>query len=198
MITKLLPIIAAVSSTAYGATLAEYAFTSGTDAATTTEAGITASSVSGGVNQFSNLVYTDNQGYANGGQTAFTFTFTTAGTDATYEEFNFDLGSASSATATYAVSYIDGGVETFIVGSSSSYISTGNVLELSTVLIDFNDFTSSGTVTWNIYGTISASNRAFRTDNYEVIGTIPVTVPEPTSSALLGLGGLALVTRRKR
>ena len=62
----------------------------------------------------------------------------------------------------------------------------------------------SGLDTTNQYGVFRISNDSFTigerfsVDSITLETGVPVVVPEPSSAALLGLGGLALLSRRKR
>ena len=67
---------------------------------------------------------------------------------------------------------------------------TNETLTDSDILPDFNDFLTGGV---GINGSIQGNEAGFTINS----ATVEV-VPEPSSTALLGLGGLALLTRRKR
>ena len=67
---------------------------------------------------------------------------------------------------------------------------TNETLTVLDILPDFNDFVTGGV---GINGSIQGNEAGFTINS----ATVEV-VPEPSSTALLGLGGLALLTRRKR
>ena len=69
---------------------------------------------------------------------------------------------------------------------------TNETLTVLDILPDFNDFVTGGV---GINGSIQGNEAGFTINS----ATVEVeVVPEPSSTALLGLGGLALLTRRKR
>ena len=79
-------------------------------------------------------------------------------------------------------------------GSQQSVNNTNDPLTLS--------FTEASTLSAGTYGiTITSAESAggtnFGIDNFQLNGTID-PVPEPSSAALLGLGGLALIFRRRK
>ena len=77
-------------------------------------------------------------------------------------------------------------------GNSIDLNLTNQALPDSDTLPDFNDFLTGGV---GINGTIQGNESAFTIAS----ATVEVeVVPEPSSTALLGLGGLALLTRRER
>ena len=67
---------------------------------------------------------------------------------------------------------------------------TNETLTVLDILPDFNDFVTGGV---GINGSIQGNEAGFTINS----ATVEV-VPEPSSTALLGLGGLALLARRKR
>lgn len=75
------------------------------------------------------------------------------------------------------------------VNGSSSYS-----LDLSTAFFNGD---ADGLITLAIYNTNSASNGIGWTDG-PTLNVTTTTIPEPSSTALLGLGGLALILRRRR
>ena len=77
-------------------------------------------------------------------------------------------------------------------GDSIDLNLTNQALPTSAALPDFNDFLTGGVgINGTIQGNASEFTIASATVEVEV-------VPEPSSTALLGLGGLALLARRKR
>ncbi|MGJ8656579.1 MAG: PEP-CTERM sorting domain-containing protein [Akkermansiaceae bacterium] len=114
-----------------------------------------------------------------------------AGENITYENVSAFFGS-NGGSFTPALSYEIG-------AGSSVAAGTGTTPALQTFnqqTFNFADFTTDETVTWTITFTkVSGGNDRLRFDDLTVTGTV---VPEPSSTALLGLGGLALIARRRR
>ena len=114
---------------------------------------------------------------------------------ATYDVYaSFGMRNDFSSTAPYTVSGIAGGPTTFFANMDTDdgvvWDATFDSVEydlLGTVVID-----NSGTTTVMLGNNVA-------TGNY-VIGDRVLfnAVPEPSSAALLGLGGLALILRRRR
>jgi len=177
------------TATASAATLATYDFDSNTTDASSTDPGVTASSISAGLQtSFFN-------GTSGGNVPGTSSNFTTglgAGTGSiTYESLSLEDW-AWNSDWDITISYTDGGSN---VGSYDYSISSGSNNLQS---IDIADFTSSNTVTWTITTTnLTANTNVYRFDDLTLTGTVN-PIPEPTSAALLGLGGIALISRRKR
>lgn len=95
----------------------------------------------------------------------------------------------ASATAAYQ----PGVMQTFNItldGSTLTYGAEGLASQSTTVL---NSQVQLSSVRWAITGTGNGQNQGFWLDNVSV-----ETVPEPSSAALLGLGGFALILRRRK
>ncbi len=131
----------------------------------------------------------------------FTVTITAdAGFQFNLTSINFDFGGKSDTTAyvTNGVVY-SGGVtlhdEAFsvVTGGGTSY-DTGNSDSLAAA--SFQGVTSA-TFTFANYDNTGVASNTNRWDNITIEGDV-VAVPEPSSTALLGLGGLALILRRRK
>ncbi|WP_435892613.1 PEP-CTERM sorting domain-containing protein [Oceaniferula spumae] len=128
----------------------------------------------------------------------FTFTMTAAsGFTLNLENLNLDVGrSIRGAQDFYVFSDVDG----FVAGQQID--SVLNIGEGTTNLdVDLSDSKYSGLsfIEFRIYvddrANNSTSSSATFVDNVVLTG---VAVPEPSSAALLGLGGLALILRRRK
>ena len=156
--------------------------------------GITSSDLSGAATQ-SNLMNGSFGAFTAAGTTvSFTSGASSSSTDTvTYESLSIaDFAWNSEWDVT--LSYTDGASET----GSFNYTIAANSTNSTT--FDFADFTTANTVTWSIVATnVTGNTNVYRFDDVAVNGTVNVdAIPEPTSAALLGLGGLALFVRRKR
>lgn len=114
--------------------------------------------------------------------------------------FNDDPLSATSVEDGFTFTLVlrDGSYDAFTTGllddsgANFDLNLTNQTLADSATLPDFNDFLTGGV---GINGTVQGNASAFTITS----ATVEVeVVPEPSSTALLGLGGLALLTRRKR
>jgi len=93
-----------------------------------------------------------------------------------------------------------GGSEMSALGGIHSHKAGGgaNNEAVHLVTFDFSDFASQNVTEWRIYGYgTTSANYGIRYDDITLNGTT-VAVPEPSSAALLGLGGLALIMRRRK
>ena len=123
---------------------------------------------------------------------SFTTALGATGDSVTYESFSGVFFDPSSRGWTASISWSDSNGQ---IGSTALTVNDGVAS-----LADFTDFTSSETITWTLSGVNGggAPDR-LRFDDLALSGTInTVSVPEPSATALLGLGALALFTRRKR
>ncbi|MFC5051820.1 PEP-CTERM sorting domain-containing protein [Rubritalea spongiae] len=135
--------------------------------------------------------------------TADTSTFTTSSTSGqtvTYESFS-GLFSSSAGNINIDLSYsIDGGTS---VAAGSFNPPEGNVpngsqLDDSASAFDFTDFSTDKSVVWTLtFTALNNANDRMRFDDWELTGNV-AAVPEPSSTALLGLGAVALVMRRRK
>lgn len=135
-----------------------------------------------------------------------------SGTGLTLDTFTFDAYSVTndagqSITAYFQLYYqIDGGGYTAI-GTAQSTTSpngvTANVSEFSPLLNGTVDLSSIGSINdgsqveflLSVYDNSGSNAKASFIQNIQLT---TVTVPEPSSTALLGLGGLLLITRRRK
>ncbi|MFT6793870.1 MAG: hypothetical protein ACJAR1_001870 [Rubritalea sp.] len=114
---------------------------------------------------------------------------------------------ASDSTNTGNLSFgytttLDGG---FVVGSASNNNFQGNSPTVSSSNLDtdvFNGAISGNSSAINTYGVIDLAGTYTDTYSGGLVGSSVVfeaaAIPEPSSTALLGLGGLALILRRRR
>ena len=119
----------------------------------------------------------------------------------------FDYGYLSTATSNTTINWslslsqgtpsaTSGGGYTHDGGANFQQFGEGNALTLA----DLSDLTdTSVTFTWALTSSKSNNigNQGHRLDNITLTGTV-TPVPEPSSFALLGLGGLALILRRRK
>lgn len=163
-------------------------------------------------------------GGVNGGLITFDYDFSTylasnaAGTGAgqfSYSvEGNYEARSATNAqTAQWFISYNGGGntldttlVTAIAVGGADELVAAGNYTSLGTIPANV----ASGSFNFDVTSIVAASTdgviRVAYFDNtfdgqinFRDAGVFAnASVPEPSSAALLGLGGLALILRRKK
>jgi len=185
----------ALISSASAATLATvsgtYEFSGTYGAATGAVANNNVNVVGGGRNQnFITYVAFDISGTPS--DTIFnTFEFSTS-TAANTSDFNvYYVGQYASAANTDGTTFFADGFDTLVFTSTTATVSTDydatiNIAKTNDFIVfAFEDPTISGT------------NQTGFTDGGFAISGVG-TVPEPSSAALLGLGGLALLSRRKR
>ncbi|MFC5050438.1 PEP-CTERM sorting domain-containing protein [Rubritalea spongiae] len=190
-------------ASAQAATLVGYEHTAGSTTPDILASGITSTSALGGslngtiATTIDQLSAAGANGLPNSaGQTSnYYFSYVVTGSNVTYE--SLDLAEAAKVgTRDFRLAYsIDGGSEVEIQGWTGS-----QVLGSQTVNnYDFADFTTSDSVEFRIYWGGSANNNGnarVYSDSFTLNGS--VAVPEPSSTALLGLGGLALILRRRK
>ena len=151
------------------------------DASTTyTEANTIAGTGPNALNTTDSLVYGDALGRNNGGGSTMSITFTGLSDSLTYD---LTGGVSSSNPARYATGWTIAGQAAPTSQLSDATIAGG--------YISFTELTSS------------AGSLVITLDNngsfHLAVSQLELTaVPEPSSTALLGLGGLALMLRRKR
>ena len=129
-----------------------------------------------------------NQSYENTGDLVTTITLTglTLGTDYTFQFFIVDDRSAAIAGRSVVLGDLDGGTASASVARGL----TGGLASGNTIT---GAFTGDADGTQEITVTTTDGNGALT--GY-VLSSVPV--PEPSSTALLGLGGLALILRRRK
>ncbi|MGJ8657349.1 MAG: PEP-CTERM sorting domain-containing protein [Akkermansiaceae bacterium] len=125
----------------------------------------------------------------------FSFTVETNGNSVTFESLSFFQNQFGTTGKVDISATQAGGSEVFL---TSGFTPAGgnNALATPATNVDFADFTTTAdtTFTFYLYGASNA-NHGTRFDDITLNGTV---VPEPSSTALLGLGGLALMMRRKK
>lgn len=191
-------------TTSQATVLALYDFEAAGAAAFDTSSSILdASAIIGGGTQNNSVPATNYFNGTRGGQHANalptagetdSITFTTvglSGEDVTYENLSSFFGS-NGGFFTPSLSYMIG-------AASSVDAGTGSEPALQTFAqqtFDFADFTTDETVTWTLLFTKgTGGNDRLRIDDLTLNGSV---VPEPSSTALLGLGSLALILRRRK
>ena len=125
------------------------------------------------------------------------FRVTNGGTDAiTLENIFFAALPGGSGVAEMTVSYASGDLTASGGGSGVVTLTTtsnkGYDFDLTTILSD-NVLGANESAVFTLFN--AAGSDRFRVDDVGMSGSI---VPEPSSTALLGLGGLALLLRRRR
>lgn len=221
----------------HAATLAQYAFTSASTAATSSHSDVTAGtfasgsgigSAVGGFSSSGNIytrttgTYGSGDGYpsftqAKANNDYFTVTITpNAGFEMNLTSFEFDYGYNSLATYTtgsntlraYITTSFDNHA-TFFDGNTNGYVSITNPTINSTNYPTSKSLNLSGTpyqnistaVEFRIYlsDTYHKQELLHRIDNVTLKGSLAaVAVPEPSSSALLGLGFSTILLRRRK
>jgi len=131
----------------------------------------------------------------------FTITITAdPGFEFNLTSVNFDFGGQSSTAAAYTVNGVvtSGGTllhnEGLTTSGTGLHMDTGNSESLAAA--QFQGVTSA-TFTFANFDTTDFEGKTNRWDNISIVGDV-VAVPEPSSTALLGLGGLALILRRRK
>ena len=129
-----------------------------------------------------NGIYT----YNNDATRNFTFTNNT-GSSYVIDSFVFDATLNAAQLHTIAVSGDIGASAASVSVLSGAFKGYGSAITGDNILADGESFTLT------ITNTATGTNKW---DNIALVGT--VAVPEPSSTALLGLGGLALIFRRRK
>jgi hypothetical protein len=137
-----------------------------------------------------------------------TFTLTnTTGETVDLTNLTFDIYfTAGGTTNTYGL-YVMSDAAAFTAGNelgSVVYDTTvsaapATATQITTGLSGLADLATSDTIDFRIYfvDNIDSVDPIFRVDNITVNGDV-AAVPEPSSTVLLGLGGLALILRRRK
>ena len=135
--------------------------------------------------------------------------FTALVSGITLEDVTFDYQFISGNGSNQAAAHPDSGVvQVVLLNGAANHGFTGRQIgPLGTsdpasnsgtdVLADFNDFTLTNGDDYILRFQVSSnanSGNNFALDNFSLNGSI---IPEPSSAALLGLGGLALLLRRR-
>jgi len=120
---------------------------------------------------------------------------------------SFDTVALADASGDLVLDYLG----TYGASDVTTSVANGQLFQDATAVVNILDgaFTSGsqsfsaaieGDDFTNDYAVFRLSDSTFTTNQVEevTLGTATLVVPEPTSLAMLGLGGLALVTRRKR
>lgn len=214
------------TSQSHAVVLAEYAFNSGSASATNADANVTAEdfTVGSGLSGGAGFSGSSNSAFA---RSNFTFGSTlgfsfaknnseylsvTIGPDPGYymdlDSFTFDFGYTSTIADTadlryYVTTSVDNHTN-FLNFDTVTSVSVNNPtptypLSNNTDLSAFNYVWDGNDIEFRIYliDEYNANDVIHRIDNVILNGTI-AAVPEPSSTALLGLGALAIALRRKR
>ena len=137
-----------------------------------------------------------NSNFGNADEAGAYFSFTVtpnAGKQISYESLSFYYGTHSNGSGEYGLRYVDG------ANAEVTVVSTGSDPRFAGVnlyTINLGGFTSSDTVEWRIYLSSSSDTVGQRFDDITLNATVS-DIPEPGSLALLGLGGLCLIRRRR-
>ncbi len=122
----------------------------------------------------------------------------TVGFEATYTNLTLFAGTYDGK-AEFELRAFDGATETSLAAYSFTDPNGATLNDPITAHnFEFTDFTSSDTMEFRLYAFDAVNeNSAVRLDDIQLNGTV-VSIPEPSAAALLGLGGLALILRRRK
>ncbi len=129
------------------------------------------------------------------------FTLTTGGSTVDLSSFNFSyqISGGGATPGAYLLADAPGGTfdASDLIGGGDSVLPSGpNTTTISFDLTSVADFTAD--TEFRLYlATTATSDWGFAYDNLQLEGTV-TPIPEPTTTALLGLGGLALILRRRK
>lgn len=117
-------------------------------------------------------------------------------------EMTFDLGAWQSVPGMSLGIYSDDYSTTIYDSAAAGYTITDPVETITADLSSYTGLTNSDLIYFRMHYSRGVSTNPARgvvVDNLTITGTPNlITVPEPSSVALLGLGSLAIVARRKR
>lgn len=110
---------------------------------------------------------------------------------------NWSPNQGAGTEFTIDIGYDDGGwvslaTKTFTGGTTGEISATTNGYD------ETLSFTTGGTVSGSVAVRLARTGTSGSWGGYDVATLDAVAVPEPSSSALIGLGGLALILRRKK
>jgi hypothetical protein len=225
IILPILPILLATAP-AHAAVLANYNFDSGT-ASTVTEAGSTpgafsfndggdegslSADIGTGTNAFIRSDATGStEALALADDDYFFFTVTAdVGQTLNLTSLVFDFGASTQTNGNFAynlTTYIQSSVGG--LGSSDPSLasrsftrpgnSTGSLTTVTAIDLTGASFQGLNSITFefSVGDDLNNTNSIARFDNFALEGSV-AAIPEPSSTALLGLGGLALILRRRR
>jgi hypothetical protein len=108
------------------------------------------------------------------------------------ENFALSLAQTGNATGTFAVTYNGNAMGSGILDSDDNFDGDNDAFTSNTI-----SSSVSGTVNFVVSVDPDAASRTARWDDFVLTGNV-VAVPEPTSSALVILGGLAMTFPRRR
>jgi hypothetical protein len=141
-------------------------------------------------------------GYVNDAGMSYTFVITNTGTtDLGLETLHWrSKRDTTTSAANVTIAYASGDL-TDADGTNSGSLSLGSTgaIGFDSSLSFLTDSTlaptESATFTWT---TSTEGTTRIRVDNFAISGSVVAAIPEPSSAALLGLGGLALILRRRK
>ena len=112
-----------------------------------------------------------------------------------YNDRSFSIAGLAASTAydLYIYSAPNNTDSTFTFGAQSITLSGTDATSAGFVLSDWGKLTVTSSGTGTIAGVLSAAGSG----NYTAFNGLQISVPEPTTLAVLGLSGLALMRRRR-